>query len=140
MTTNTNTVAKNTMTKSAALEYVLTNCQLPADVAEKLTAMRTQLANRAAAPSKPTATQVENATLKAAMMETLAAQDRPLTVAELWENTPALANYSANGKRMTSQRVTALVSQLVKEKLVERGERKGKAYFSLAEVAKENEG
>lgn len=140
MTTNTNTVAKNTMTKSAALDYVLTNCQLPADVAEKLTAMRTQLANRAAAPSKPTATQVENATLKMAMLETFATQDRPLTVAEVWENTPALANYCTDGKRMSSQRVTALVSQLVKEKLVERGERKGKAYFSLATSAQADEG
>ena len=135
MTTTTNTVAKNTMTKVSALDYVLSNCQLPADVAEKLTAMRTQLANRASTPSKPTATQVENATLKVAMLETLANSDRPLTVAEVWENTAQLAEYNTDGKRMTSQRVTALMTQLVKENAVVRDVVKGKAYFAPATVA-----
>ena len=132
MTTNTNTVAKNTMTKASALDYVLTNCQLPADVAEKLTAMRTQLANSAATPSKPTATQRENADLKDAMLTMLAANLAPQTVAEVWQNTPELANFKgADGKAMTSQRVTALLTQLVKDGKVEREVVKGKAYFFL---------
>lgn len=135
MTTNTNAAAKNSMTKVAALDYVLTNCQLPTDVAEKLSAMRTQLMNRAASPSKPTATQVENATLKVAMLETLANSDRPLTVAEVWESTAQLAEYNTDGKRMTSQRVTALMTQLVKENAVVRDVVKGKAYFAPVTAA-----
>lgn len=130
MTTNTNTVAKNTMTKASALDYVLTNCQLPADVAEKLTAMRVQLANRAATPSKPTATQRVNADLKDAMLAALMVNTAPQTVSEVWQNTPELANFKgADGKSMTSQRVTALLTQLVKEGKVEREVVKGKAYF-----------
>ena len=54
------------MTYVAALNYVLTSvADLPADVTEKLTALRDQTEKRNTADRKPTKTQVANEALKA---------------------------------------------------------------------------
>ena len=45
------------MTNVKAIEFVLTNCNVPADVAEKLTAMKASFEKKSSAERKPTPTQ-----------------------------------------------------------------------------------
>jgi hypothetical protein len=131
-----NSAAKTTMTKVAALDYVLTNCEMPQEVAEKLDSMRAQLMKRNSTSSaKPTATQRENVGVKESLLRTLENADRPLTAGEVWQESPDLVDFRGHdGKAMSAQRITALLTQLVKEKTVVRTVIKGKAYFSLSEV------
>jgi hypothetical protein len=131
-----NSAAKTTMTKVAALDYVLTNCEMPQEVAEKLDSMRAQLMKRNSTSSaKPTATQRENVGVKENLLRTLENADRPLTAGEVWQESPDLVDFRGHdGKAMSAQRITALLTQLVKEKTVVRTVIKGKAYFSLSEV------
>lgn len=77
------------------------------------------------ASSKPTKTQQENVAFKAAMLDTLVAADRPLTISELMEQCAALAG-------LKNQRVNALMTQLKTEGKVTRTEIKKRAYFAVA--------
>ena len=60
------------MTNVKALEYVMANCELPTDVAEKLGKMKEQFVKKNSADRKPTANQTENAGLKVAILGGLA--------------------------------------------------------------------
>ena len=82
------------------------------------------LAKKNAGDRKPTANQVANEGLKAAIVEGMEPK-RFYTVSELMKEIPELAD-------ATNQKVTALLRQLVLEKVIVRTEDKRKAYFSLA--------
>ena len=82
------------------------------------------LAKKNSADRKPTKTQEANAVLKAAIVEGMEPK-RLYTVSELMKEIPELAE-------ATNQKVTALLRQLVIEKMIVRTEDKRKAYFSLA--------
>ena len=119
------------MTNVKAINYVLENCNVPSDVAEKLTKMKEQFVKKNSAERKPTANQVENAGLKTAILDFLAENKGAYTVTDLLKSVVELADLS-------NQRVSALVRQLVEDGSVVRTEEKRKAYFSYnGEVAEE---
>ena len=119
------------MTNVKAINYVLENCNVPSDVAEKLTKMKEQFVKKNSAERKPTANQVENAGLKTAILDFLAENKGAYTVTDLMKSVVELADLS-------NQRVSALVRQLVEDGSVVRTEEKRKAYFSYnGEVAEE---
>lgn len=111
------------MTNVKAINYVLGNCEVPADVKEKLEKMREQFVKKNGAERKPTANQVENQGLKADILAYLATVDKA-TITDLMKNVASLADLS-------NQRVSAIVRQLKDNGEVVREEIKRKAYFSL---------
>ena len=119
------------MTNVKAIDYVMANCEIPADVAEKLTKMREQFVKKNSGERKPTANQVENAGLKGDILNGMVAGTK-YTITDLMKDIPALADLS-------NQRVSALVRQLVESGAVIRTEEKRKAYFELAVSETEDE-
>lgn len=78
---------------------------------------------------KPTAKQTENEGLKTAILDWLTERaDEKFTITEIWKGVPVLAE----NPDMSNQRVSAVVRQLVMDKLVVREEDKRKAYFTIA--------
>jgi hypothetical protein len=119
------TMATNKMTNKGALQFVLDTYDVPAEVAEKLKSMVTQLEKKSGAERKPTARQVENTKVK----EKIASQMEPnvlYTVGEMLKKFDTTED-------MTSQRLTALLTQMAEDGLVEKTKEKGKSLFSLAQ-------
>ena len=112
------------MTNVKAINYVLGNCEVPADVKEKLEKMREQFVKKNSAERKPTANQVENQGYKADILAYLGTVERA-TITDLMKAVPSLAELS-------NQRVSAIVRQLKYSGEVVREEIKRKAYFSIA--------
>ena len=112
------------MTNVKAINYVLGNCEVPADVKEKLEKMREQFVKKNSAERKPTANQVENQGYKADILAYLGTVERA-TITDLMKAVPNLAELS-------NQRVSAIVRQLKDSGEVVREEIKRKAYFSIA--------
>ena len=114
------------MTQKNAIAYVLDNCELPTDVAEKLAGMKAQLEKRSErkGEKKPTKTQVANEGFKAVIVENME-PGRLYTITELAKEMPF-------GEELSTQRVSALITQLKKAGTIIRTEDKRKAYFSLA--------
>ena len=119
------------MTNVKAINYVLGNCEIPADVKEKLEKMREQFVKKNGAERKPTANQVENQGLKADILAYLATVDKA-TITDLMKNVASLADLS-------NQRVSAIVRQLKDNGEVVREEIKRKAYFSIPTAEEEVE-
>lgn len=117
------------MTNKVALQYVLENCELPADVKEKVEKMLVQVEKKNASKSeggKLTPTQVANEGIKAEILDFMASTPNTLyTISEMLKKVPVCAD-------LTNQRVSALVRQLVGEGKVKRIEEKRKAYFQYA--------
>ena len=112
------------MTYVAALNYVLTNCtDLPADVAEKLTALKAQTEKRNTAERKPTKAQLANEGLKAKVEAVLTSD--PATVTELMAR-------DADLSALSNQKVSALVNALVDEGRAVKSVDKRKSYFARA--------
>ena len=112
------------MTNVKAINYVLDNCEVPADVKEKLEKMREQFVKKNSAERKPTANQVENQGYKADILAYLGTVESA-TITDLMKAVPSLAELS-------NQRVSAIVRQLKDSGEVVREEIKRKAYFSIA--------
>lgn len=112
------------MTNVKAINYVLGNCEIPADVKEKLEKMREQFVKKNSAERKPTANQVENQGYKADILAYLGTVENA-TITDLMKAVPSLAELS-------NQRVSAIVRQLKDSGEVVREEIKRKAYFSIA--------
>ena len=112
------------MTNVKAINYVLGNCEVPADVKEKLEKMREQFVKKNSAERKPTANQVENQGYKADILAYLGTVENA-TITDLMKAVPSLAELS-------NQRVSAIVRQLKDSGEVVREEIKRKAYFSIA--------
>lgn len=94
------------------------------EVKAKLETMLTAYEKKAAAPKKPTKTQLDNEPIKQAIMNVLALNDE-LTISEMLTKSPTLEG-------LTSQKISALLTQLMKAGMVERVEKARKAYFKLA--------
>ena len=92
------------------------------EVAEKLTALREQMAKKRGS-SKPTKTQVENEGIKNEILEALAEADEPMTCGEI---TKALEG------DYTSQKISALLRQLVAGGKVTKSTEKKVSRFELA--------
>ena len=85
-----------------------------------------ELLNKKATSKKPTKIQVENENIKGLIIEGLENLGKPVTISELQESDENLANLS-------NQKISALLTQLIKDNKVVRVEDKRKAYFSLAD-------
>ena len=73
--------------------------------------------------------QVQNNSFKENILEYLTeVSPAHKSISEIWENVPALSDC----KEMTGQRISALLTQLIKAGLVVRVEEKRKAYFKVA--------
>lgn len=118
------TTTSSKLTNSKALDFVLTSCDLPADVAEKLTKLKASIDKKSTAERKPTATQVANAGFKDAIVDFLSVCGERKTVSEIIKECPAVADLS-------NQRVSAIVRQLKDEGAIVRIEDKRKAYFAV---------
>ena len=122
MTTNS---SSNKLTYVAALTYAIENGNLPAEIVEKLTALRTQQEKRNSGDKKPTAKQNENAVLKEKIHSLLIGCAEAKTISEIMKLDDELS-------AMSNQKVATLVRQMVDEGKVERLEIKRKAYFKVA--------
>lgn len=81
------------------------------------------LSRKRSKSSKPTAKQIENAGIKERILAVLGESETPLTIPEV---------IAALGEDYTSQRISALMTQLIKgEKVIKTYEKKV-AYFGLA--------
>lgn len=119
--TNTNT---NKITYTAALSYVLTNCELPAEISAKLETLLEQTAKRNSAENrKPTKAQLANEELKAVVAGVLTST--PSTVSEIMTRDARLA-------ALSNQKVSALVNALVEDGKATKGTDKRKSVFSKA--------
>ncbi len=94
------------------------------EVADKLTALKAQLAKKSKGERKPTATQKENVGFKEAIVNGLEA-DKAYTITDIIKSVDEVANLS-------NQRVSALVRQMVADGILTREEIKRKAYFKIA--------
>ena len=115
----------NKMTNKGALQFVLDTYDVPEDVAEKLTSMLSQLEKKSGAERKPTARQVENTKIKEKILSQME-QNVLYTVGDM------LKKFDTS-EDMTSQRLTALLSQMTDDGSVTKTKEKGKSLFSLAE-------
>ena len=112
------------MTNMKALVYVMDNCTLPEEVAEKVNGMIAQLEKRAHAKrsTKPTKAQIANEGFKAEIVALLG--DGEARTAK------AIAEAVEGVK--SSQHASALLTQLIKANLVVRNTVKGTSYFTVA--------
>ena len=85
------------------------------------------LAKKNSAEKKPTAAQVANEGIKSTILDVLTANpNRLMTITEMMKEDEELGE-------LTNQKISALLTQLVKAGEIVRTEVKGKAYFALAE-------
>ena len=115
------------MTNAMALEIALevlreTDAEKYTEVIEKLDKMLVQVNKKSSANRKPTATQLENESLKEKIVEYLVDTGNGLTVSEMMKEIEGL-------KELSNQRVTSLVTSLCGEGKVDRIVEKRKAYF-----------
>lgn len=115
-------MAINPMRYTDALSAVLA-LELPADVSETLTALKSSIDKKNSADRKPTKTQEANASIKNDIMSVMA-DGTSRTITEIISAVPSL-----NGA--TNQKASALVKQLVEANLLKREEVKRKAYFTI---------
>lgn len=120
-------------TKRNALTLMLTLSEVKAD--ERLVAYcENELKlldkkNVASGEKKLTEKQTQNETYKTAIVDYLQeVAPEHKSISEIWQGVPELAE---NGE-MTGQRISALLTQLIKAGLVIRVEEKRKAYFKVA--------
>lgn len=106
-----------------ALDYVLSNFDIPAEYAERITSLRDATEKRSL-ERKPTKTQRENIDLKKVIVETLSNFLEPKTIVEIQCENPTLSNLS-------QQKMTALLKQLRIEGRVKREEIAHKPHYSF---------
>lgn len=114
------------MTNAKAIAYVIENCTLPQDVAEKLEKIKASYEKKSSAERKPTATQIANEHLKEVVLEVLEQTTEPMTVSEIIK-----AHAELQG--LSTQKVSPLVAKLVDELKVNKTIEKRKSYFTIAE-------
>ncbi len=83
-----------------------------------------ELLEKKSASHTQTKTQVENEALKTAIVDCLKGLDKKVTITELQENCPEVAELS-------NQKVSALLKQLVDAKVINKEFDKKKAYFGV---------
>ena len=115
------------MTNAMALEIALevlkeTDTEKYTEVIEKLDKMLVQVNKKSSANRKPTATQLENESLREKIVEYLRNTGKRLTVSEMMKEIEGL-------EELSNQRVTSLATFLYKEGKIDREVEKRKAYF-----------
>lgn len=115
------------MTNRKALTFALENCDLPAEVAEKFTAMIAALDKKNGAERKPTAKQTANEAVRAALVEFIndnfTEGENGFTCGDLLKVCPAVEGQS-------NQYVSAILRQAVKAGEVSKGSVKRRTYFA----------
>ena len=114
------------MTNVKALQYVLENCELTEEVADKIAKIKASYEKKATTTGekKPTATQVANEALKEAIVEAM----EPNTLYRVGDMLKAFECLVG----LSAPKVTALMTQLKDEGKVVRSEDKGKAFYTKA--------
>lgn len=112
------------MTKKEMFTAIMNRVADDAEMVEFLEKQIEMLEKRASA-KKPTKKQLENEQFKAEILDALTAFDAPMTVSEIRENVPSIA-------QLTTQRISAMLSALVKDEKVVRTYIKKVAYFARA--------
>ena len=117
------------MTNRKALTYVLDNCSVPADVADKLSAMIAALDKKSTGERKPTAKQTANEVVRHELVDFICAnfEGDGFTVSDLVKECPIV-----DGK--SNQYVSAILRQAVLAGEVSKGTVKRRTYFAPAEV------
>lgn len=100
------------------LEIVKGNSDL-----EKFVNHEIELLDKKNLSKAPTKVQIENESIKETILEVLINSDRKMTISDIQNANEELSSYS-------NQKISALLTQLVNEKKVERTLEKKKAYFS----------
>ena len=118
-------MANKKMTKRDYFTAILSKYPLTADEQAFIEHELELLAKKNASDKKPTAQQVANEGIKAAIVAGMT-PNRLYTITELQKEIPECAE-------MSNQKVSALVRQLKDAGLVVKTEDKRKSYFSLAE-------
>ena len=94
------------MTNVKAIEYVIANCEIPTEVAEKLEKMKASFIKKSSGERKPTKTQAQNEALKPEILDYME-EDVLYSIGQLTKEVPALVRIGAS-----SQKTSALVKQL----------------------------
>ena len=119
----TNKKMTNAKTLEIALEVLKeTDAEKYTEVIEKLDKMLVQVNKKSSANRKPTATQLENESLREKIVEYLRNTGKRLTVSEMMKEIEGL-------EELSNQRVTSLATFLYKEGKIDREVEKRKAYF-----------
>ena len=84
-----------------------------------------ELLNRKSSKSTQTKTQIENESIKGAIINALTEIAKPVTITEMQELNTEMANYS-------NQKLSALLKQLVESNQVVKTVDKKKSYFTVA--------
>lgn len=104
---------------------MLANCEIPADVREKLEIMLVQLQKKSSTDRKPTPTQLANEALKTAILNSMEAGSQ-YTVSDMIKTFPELSELS-------NQKVSAIVRGMVEAGTIVKTTEKRKSYFSKVE-------
>ena len=113
------------MTQKDYFNEILALPNLPDNLREFVEGRIEALNKKSGSAKKPTATQVANEGLKSAILEGMV-EGAKYSITDMIKSIPALEG-------LTNQKVSALVRQLVADKVVVRTEEKGKALFALAD-------
>jgi len=119
------------ITKRERFESLLTLSQVQADpgMVEFINHELELLAKKNSTEKKPTEKQAQNEVFKTDILSYLASvAPAHKAIAEIWAGTPSLSECA----EMTGQRISALLTQLIKSEQVVRVEEKRKAYFKVA--------
>lgn len=114
------------LTNVKALEYVLANYDLPADVAEKVANMKASFEKKAV-NKKATANQEANDGLRTVILEVLGNAKAPMSIADITKARSEFADF-------TPQKMSALLKPLTDNEFVVKTMDKKKAYFSINAV------
>lgn len=118
---------ENKMTYVTALTYAIENGNFPAEVVEKLEALRDQTVKRnQASKAKPTKTQLANEAIKAEVVAVLRDAPEKMTVTEIVQALPTACDVH------TTQKLSPIVTNMVEAGILVREMRSRKAYFGLA--------
>ena len=122
--TNTRITKKDRFNQLLALESVKANSDLVAFIEHEIELLERKNASASNGTRKPTKTQIANEGIKEEILAHMTAGTSYL-ISDMMKMFPTLAEYP-------SQKIVALVRQLVNEGKVTREVVKGKAYFTLA--------
>lgn len=112
------------MTQKTAIAYVLDNCTIPADVAEKLESMKAQLEKPRKKSNKPSKAQIANAALREVIVN-------GMEPGHLYTATELAETFLANEEHCSFQRAAGLVRPLVEAGTIVKTVEKGKTYYSV---------
>ena len=84
-----------------------------------------ELLNKKSTSKTPSKTQIANENIKKVIVDTLSTFEKPITITDI-------QNANTELTELSNQKISALLTQLVNDKVVVRTTDKKKAYFSIA--------